>query len=195
MFFLAFTVLGTWSTFAQGLNSGLTSGGPVTILWGLILVTFCNICVAVSLGELCSSMPTALGQAYYVSRLWPGGWGRFMSYMCAWINTFGWWTLSASQLTFMTNFILSMKVLYTPDWPEASVGWINFLLYLGLTILVTLVNVVACRRDAVLPFINNFVRSMVCRPLLCLLPGPPHLGRRQGRSRISTCFVCIWYLA
>ncbi|KAK7221804.1 hypothetical protein V2G26_009807 [Clonostachys chloroleuca] len=157
MFFLAFTVLGTWSTFAQGLNSGLTSGGPVTILWGLILVTFCNICVAVSLGELCSSMPTALGQAYYVSRLWPGGWGRFMSYMCAWINTFGWWTLSASQLTFMTNFILSMKVLYTPDWPEASVGWINFLLYLGLTAFVTLVNVVACRRDAVLPFINNFV--------------------------------------
>jgi choline transport protein len=98
MFFLAFSVLGTWSTFAQGLNSGLTAGGPVAILWGLVLVFVCNICVAVSLAELCSAMPTALGQAYWVSRLWPGGGGRFASYMCAWINKFGWWTLSASQV-------------------------------------------------------------------------------------------------
>lgn len=157
MFFLAFSVLGTWSTFAQGLNSGLVSGGPITILWGLVLVTFCNLCVAMSLGELCSSMPTAVGQAYWVSRSWPGDWGRFASYMCAWINTFGWWTLSASQLAFMADFILSMKVLFTPDWPRADDGWINFLVYIGVTLLVTLINIVSCRRDLILPWINNSV--------------------------------------
>lgn len=54
MFALAFTVLGTWSTFAQGLSSGLTNGGPVSILWGLMLVGVCNICVALSMGELVS---------------------------------------------------------------------------------------------------------------------------------------------
>lgn len=157
MFFLAFSVLGTWSTFAQDLNSGLTSGGAITILWGLCLVTVCNVCVAVSLGELCSSMPTALGQAYWISRLWPGAGGRFASYLCAWINTFGWWTLSASQLAFMTSFILSMKILFVEDWAWANVGWVQFLLYLGVTLLVTVVNLVACRRDAILPALNNFV--------------------------------------
>lgn len=157
MFFLAFSILGTWSTFAQGLNSGLTSGGPITILWGLVFVTFCNMCVALSLGELCSCMPTALGQAYWISRLWPGNPGRFVSYMCAWVNTFGWWTISASQLAFMTEFMLSMKLLFTPDWPQATEGWINFLLYLAVTIFVTGVNIVACRRDEILPWINNFV--------------------------------------
>ena len=157
MFFLAFAVLGTWSTFAQGLNSGLVAGGPITILWGLVFVAFCNICVAVSLGELCSSMPTALGQAYWVSRVWPGEKGRFLSYMCAWINTFGWWTLSASQLAFMADFILSMKVLFTPDWERADDGWINFLVYLGVTVLVTVINIVSCRRDLILPWINHFV--------------------------------------
>jgi len=157
MFFLAFIVLGTWSTFAQGLNSGLVSGGPITILWGLVFVTICNLCVAVSLGELCSSMPTAMGQAYWISRLWPGNWGRFVSYMCAWINTFGWWTLSASQLAFMADFILSMKILYTPDWSHASDGWINFLVYLGLTLMLTVVNIVSCKRDPILPGVNNFV--------------------------------------
>lgn len=157
MFFLSFIVLGTWSTFAQGLNSGLTSGGPVTILWGLVLVTVCNLCVAASLGELCSSMPTALGQAYWVSRLWPGEPGRFASYMCAWINTFGWWTLSASQLAFMSDFMLGMKVLFDPDWPQAETGWIRFLLYLAVTLVITGANLVSCRRDTVLPALNSFV--------------------------------------
>ena len=157
LFFLAFSVLGTWSTFAMGLNSGLVAGGPIAILWGLVLVTFCNLCVAVSLGEMCSSMPTAVGQAYWVARVWPGEWGRFVSYMCAWINTFGWWTLSASQLAFMADFILSMKVLFAPDWVHASDGWINFLVYLALTAVVTLVNMASCRRDLILPWINNFV--------------------------------------
>lgn len=162
MFFLAFSVLGTWSTFAMGLNSGLTSGGPITILWGLVLVTICNLCVAVSLGELCSSMPTALGQAFWISRLFPGPWGRFVSYMCAWVNTFGWWTLGASQLAFMTNFILSMKVLFVGEWEPAATGWINFLLYLGVTLFVTLVNLVACKRDFILPMFNNFVGICFC---------------------------------
>ncbi|KAG7109328.1 Choline transport protein like [Verticillium longisporum] len=156
MFFLAFSVLGTWSTFAQGLSSGLTAGGPVAILWGLVLVFVCNICVAVSLAEMCSAMPTAMGQAYWIWRLWPGGKGRFTSYLCAWINKFGWWTLSASQVAFMTDFMLSMKVLYDPDWDGAH-GWVRFLLYLAVTAFVTLFNVVACRRDAILPMFNNFV--------------------------------------
>ena len=157
MFFLAFSVLGTYTTFAQDLSSGLTNGGPVSILWGLCLVTFCNICVALSMGELCSSMPTALGQAYWISRLCPGPTGRFVSYLCAWINTFGWWTICASQNAFMTNFILSMRVLYVEDWAPASTGWVNFLLFVGVTTFLTIINLIACRRDIILPMFNNFV--------------------------------------
>ena len=58
MFALAFSVLGTWSTLAQNLATGLSNGGSVCILWGLVLVTICNLCVAVSLGELLSYMPS-----------------------------------------------------------------------------------------------------------------------------------------
>ncbi len=157
MLALAFTVLGTWSTLAQNLASGLSAGGPVSILWGLALVTFCNLCVAVSLGELTSAMPTALGQAYWIFRIQPTPFGRFLSYMCAWINTFGWWTLTASQTAFMTNFILSMKTIFEPNWPAAGYGWLEFLIYIGLTLLLTLINIIACRKDRVLPWINNVV--------------------------------------
>lgn len=162
MLALAFCVLGTWSTFAQDLASGLTNGGPVSILWGLCLVTFCNICVAVSLGELCSSMPTALGQAYWVHRLWDNPAGRFASYMCAWINMFGWWTLTASQIAFMTNFMLGMKVMFDNDWAGADEGWVEFLVYVGITLLFTVINLIVCRKEKVLPYFNDFVGVWFC---------------------------------
>jgi amino acid transporter len=109
------------------------------------------------MGELVSSMPTALGQAYWISRLWPTALGRFLSYLCAWINTFGWWTLSASQIAFMTEFMLGMKVLFKVDWTGASKGWVLFLVYLGTTLFMTVFNIISCRRDMILPRFNNFV--------------------------------------
>lgn len=160
MFALAFTVLGTWSTFSQNLSDGITNGGPVDILWGLVLVTLCNLCVAVSLGELTSAMPTAMGQAYWIYRMWTTPAGRFVSYMCAWINTFGWWTITASQAAFMAEFMLALKTLYDPDWAPAGYGYVKFLLYLGVILLLTVVNAAACRKDKVLPWINNGVGAM-----------------------------------
>lgn len=157
MFFFSMSVLATWTTFGLGLSSGLNNGGSVAILWGLVLVTFCNLCVAVSIGEFCSSMPTALGQAYFVARLWPTKSGRFLSYICAWISTFGWWTLSASQNAFMAQFLLSMKIMFVEDWPYADKGWVKFLLYVAITVFSSAVLAGAGRRDFILPMMNNFV--------------------------------------
>ncbi|RAK96059.1 putative amino acid permease family protein [Aspergillus ibericus CBS 121593] len=157
MLSLAFCVLGTYSTFAQDLDSGLTNGGSVAILWGLVLVTVCNLCVAVSLGELTSSMPTALGQAYWVFRLWDTPLGRFCSYMCAWINMFGWWTLTASQVAFMAEFLLGMKVMFNNSWGGAGTGWLEFVVYLGTVLVLTIINLIGCRKEKILPWLNNFV--------------------------------------
>ncbi|KAF4841388.1 Choline transport protein [Colletotrichum siamense] len=190
MLSLAFVVLGTWSVFAQSLASGLMNGGPVAILWGLCLVAACNICIGLSLGELCSSMPTALGQAYWVSQLWPTAAGRFFSYLCAWINTFGWWTLSASTIAFMTEFILGMNLLFDPSWPPASKGWVQFLVYLSITALLTALNVVACRKDKVLPMFNNFIGiTFVALFFIFGLALLISVGVRNGLEFQSTSFV------
>lgn len=157
MLAMAFCVLGTWAVFAQNLEAALTTGGPVIILWGLVLVTLCNLCVAASLGELCSSMPTTLGQAYWVARLWDTPSGRLLSYVCASINTFGWWALTGSQNAFMTEMLLGMKVLFDEDWTGASKGWVLFLVYVGITVFFTAFNLVACRSDRTLPYFNNFI--------------------------------------
>ncbi|KAI8674397.1 hypothetical protein NCS57_00337000 [Fusarium keratoplasticum] len=157
MLAMAFCVLGTWAVFAQNLGAALTTGGPVSIFWGLCLVTFCNLCVAASMGELCSSMPTALGQAYWVSRLWSGPSGRLLSYCCAAVNTLGWWTLTASQNSFMTSLLLGMKVIFDNDWDGATKGYVQFLLYVAITVFFTVFNLIACRSDKTLPYFNNFI--------------------------------------
>ncbi|KAF4970416.1 hypothetical protein FZEAL_10040 [Fusarium zealandicum] len=157
MLSLAFCVLGTWAVCAQGLASGIENGGPVTVLWGLVLVTVCNVCIAMSLGELCSSMPTALGQAFWVSRLWRTRLGRFVAYICAWVNVFGWICLTASQVAFMAEFLLSMKLMFDPGWSGMDKGWVLFLIYTGINILFTFVNYVGCRSEKFLPYFNNFV--------------------------------------
>lgn len=148
---------GTYYVFAQNLATGLNYGASITILWGLVVVTICDICVAVSLGELASSMPTALGQAYWVYRLWETPSGRVVSYTCAWINTFGWWTLAASLNAFLADFLIYIKTIFDPDWPYAGKGWLHFVIYVGMTLFITLINVVSCRKEQVLPWINNFV--------------------------------------
>ncbi|KAJ4256772.1 hypothetical protein NW762_008868 [Fusarium torreyae] len=157
MLSLAFCILGTWAVCAQSLATGIENGGPVTCLWGLLLVTLCNVCIAMSLGELCSSMPTALGQAFWVGKLWKTATGRFMSYMTAFISVFGWWCLSASQIAFMSEFVLSMKLMFDPDWTVGSKGWVLFLVYTGINILFTFINYVGCRSEKFLPWFNNFV--------------------------------------
>ncbi|KAM0303998.1 hypothetical protein ACHAPM_003576 [Fusarium culmorum] len=157
MLSLAFCILGTWAVCAQSLATGIQNGGPVTCLWGLVLVCLCNLAIAMSLGEMCSAMPTALGQAYWTAKLWRSATGRFMSYMTAFISTFGWWCLSASQIAFMAEFVLSMKLMFDPEWTGLNKGWVMFLVYTGINILFTFVNYVGCRSEKFLPYFNNFV--------------------------------------
>lgn len=57
----------------------------------------------------------------------------------------------------MTEFTLSLKLLYDEEWAPADYGWVKFLLYLGITFFLTVINHTSCRRDKVLPWIENFV--------------------------------------
>lgn len=47
---LAFAILNSWTALASSLSVALPSGGPSTVLWGLIVAGICNVCLAASLG-------------------------------------------------------------------------------------------------------------------------------------------------
>src|SRR5205807_247984 len=67
-------------------------GGPVAITWGWLIVgLFCTI-VALAMGEIASTYPTAGGLYYWASKLGTPGWGWFTG----WFNLVGQIAVTAS---------------------------------------------------------------------------------------------------
>ena len=54
---LSFAILNSWAALGAGLPFALPSGGPVAVLWGLVLAGTCSLCLAASLAEFLSAYP------------------------------------------------------------------------------------------------------------------------------------------
>lgn len=68
---LSFAILNTWAALGAGLPFALPSGGPVAVLYGLVLAGFSSLCLAASLAEFLSAYPTAGGQYHWVAVIAP----------------------------------------------------------------------------------------------------------------------------
>jgi amino acid transporter len=83
-FSVSFSVLGLLPSIASTLGYNLAYSGPAGMVWGWITAGILIQFVALSMAELCSSMPTAGGLYYASAVLAPEGWGP----LCSWIT--GW---------------------------------------------------------------------------------------------------------
>ena len=70
-FDISFTIISILSGCLTLYGYGLNHGGPPTMLWGWLLVGVIVIFVAMSMGEICSSFPTAGGLYYWAAKLPP----------------------------------------------------------------------------------------------------------------------------
>lgn len=66
----------SWASIAVSLAIGLSQGGPVTLIYGLILIVVIDGCVAATLAELASVYPTAGGQYHWTSILAPANFNK-----------------------------------------------------------------------------------------------------------------------
>ena len=81
---VAFALTNSWFAISAALVTGINSGGPVLIIYGVIFLCLISICVGVSLSELASAMPNAGGQYFWANELAPEGWDRVLSYLTGW---------------------------------------------------------------------------------------------------------------
>src|SRR5437868_8258342 len=96
-------------------------GGPVAITWGWLIVgLFCTI-VALAMGEIASTYPTAGGLYYWASKLGTPGWGWFTG----WFNLIGQIAVTAAIGFGCAIFMTSLLNLLW-SYPN-SYGWIYFL--------------------------------------------------------------------
>lgn len=52
---LTFAILNSWTALSASLSLALPSGGPTSVIWGLVTAGVCNLCLAASLAEFLSA--------------------------------------------------------------------------------------------------------------------------------------------
>ncbi|KLJ07459.1 hypothetical protein EMPG_17067 [Blastomyces silverae] len=83
-FCVSFSVLGLLPSFASTLWYGMGYAGTAGMVWGWLIAMAFIQCVAMSMAELCSAMPTSGGLYYAAAVLAPPKYGPFAAWITGW---------------------------------------------------------------------------------------------------------------
>src|ERR671926_668718 len=127
-FAISFTIISILAGCLTSYAIAFNQGGPVAITWGWLIVgLFCTI-VALAMGEIASTYPTAGGLYYWASKLGTPGWGWFTG----WFNLVGQIAVTAAIgyglaifLTTLLNFWFSYP--NTREWTLLVYGIVMLL--------------------------------------------------------------------
>ena len=81
---VGFSLTNSWFGISAALVTGINSGGPILLIYGIIAIFLISICVGVSLSELASAFPNAGGQYFWANELAPKRYANFASYATGW---------------------------------------------------------------------------------------------------------------
>lgn len=141
---MAFVICNSWAGVGGSLQLALLQGGPVTLVYSIILSTIAYAAVAASLAELASVYPTAGGQYHFASILAPEKFRRGVSYTCGLLALFSWVAISVS-----VGFLCAEQILATAGAMNegfVSTRWQIFLVYQALVLLGLIYNIMALKR-------------------------------------------------
>jgi choline transport protein len=142
---------------------GISEGGTILLLYGIIIMLIFGGCCATTLAELSSVYPTAGGQYHWTSILSPKKYSRVLvktparelgsfftkilqSYCCGAINIFSWISITAGVTILPAQFIISMAIYNNPGYEAKS--WHYFLIYQATNIIILLYNIFAIRKTS-----------------------------------------------
>lgn len=102
-----------WALTGGTIVAALQDGGPMAILYGLILVSVFYTLISASLSELASSMPSA-GGVYYWASVSNQEYGRFVGFLTGYLNACAWLLSAASISSMLGNEVVVMYMLLNP---------------------------------------------------------------------------------
>ncbi|KAI4313877.1 hypothetical protein L6164_026824 [Bauhinia variegata] len=95
-FAFSFSIISVLTGITTLYNSGLTFGGPVSVVYGWFIASAFTMVVGLSMAEICSSYPTSGGLYYWSAKLAGSGWAPFASWITGWFNIVGQWAVTTS---------------------------------------------------------------------------------------------------
>jgi choline transport protein len=81
---VGFSLTNSWFGISAALVAVINSGGPLLIIYGIMLIAMTSVCVGISLSELASALPNAGGLYFWANELAPKKWANFASYLTGW---------------------------------------------------------------------------------------------------------------
>ncbi|KAF2639289.1 choline transport protein-like protein [Massarina eburnea CBS 473.64] len=124
---VGFSLTNSWFGISAALVTGINSGGPILIIYGIILIALVSTCVGITLSELASALPNAGGQYFWANELAPKKWANFASYLTGWFAWAGSVFTSASVALAMGSAMMGCYQLSHPDFTIET--WHVFVTY------------------------------------------------------------------
>ncbi|MCJ1430275.1 hypothetical protein MMC29_008192, partial [Sticta canariensis] len=114
---VGFSLTNSWFGISAALITGISSGGPILIVYGIILIALVSTCVGISLSELASAYPNAGGQYFWANELAPKKYANFASYLTGWFAWAGSIFTSASvSIAVGTAGVGCWQLSHDPDF-------------------------------------------------------------------------------
>src|SRR5919108_1197281 len=108
-FAISFTIISILAGCLTSYYIAFNQGGPIAVTWGWLLVGGFCIIVALAMGEIASTYPTAGGLYYWASKLGGPAWGWF----AGWVNLGGQIAVTAGDRLGGAGFMTSLLNLLT----------------------------------------------------------------------------------
>lgn len=113
---VGFGLTNSWFGISASMVAGISSGGPMMIVYGIVIVALISVCIGTSLGELSSAYPHAGGQFWWSLKLAPPKYKRFAAYMCGSFAYAGSVFTSASTTLSVATEVVGMYALMNPNF-------------------------------------------------------------------------------
>src|SRR3954468_10456576 len=137
-FAISFTIISILAGCLTSYYIAFQWGGPVAITWGWLIVGGFCIIVALAMGEIASTYPTAGGLYFWSSKLGSPAWGWFTG----WFNLIGQIAVTAAIDYGAAIFTTSLLNLWFPGLPNTRHSiFVVFTVIIGLHLLLNLLGV------------------------------------------------------
>ncbi|KAJ6259373.1 hypothetical protein Dda_6274 [Drechslerella dactyloides] len=180
----SFGAMGIAPALAESLIFSLGSAGSVGLVWTYFLGCITLVPVALSLGELGSSMPTAGGLYYWVAKLTPTRARALMCWLAGYMNVLGYISIFASTI-YGATLILVAEIIIGSDGSWQPTKYINYGLYAGTTILCF---GMTCVPSATLSKLNNSYIWLQLAMALAVIVALPAATQKENINTASFVF-------
>ncbi|THC94031.1 hypothetical protein EYZ11_006503 [Aspergillus tanneri] len=182
MLAFAATLQASWEAIGASMAAGLVNGGPVVLIYGLMLAIVGSLGIALSLAELASITPIAGAQYHWTYDLAPFA-PRYLSFIQGWVTMFSSWANVATSPFLVGTQIQALVIQNHPEYVRKS--WHATLIIWAVLLVPLAVNIYARRLLSSVEVIGGIIHILFFPAVLVTLIV---LGSRNSSEFVWTYF-------